>query len=86
MQYVGGRIMKRLLAAACILALVFAKSGYSGTLTGDLIFYDSSGFQVIPPGVAPITGLVDFDSDTLVINPFLFFGQTTITNVLEILP
>ena len=78
--------MKKLFCIAFILSLFLTNSVYSANLNGDLIFYDSSGFPVIPVGVAPITGVVDLDNYILVIDPFQFFGATTTTNVLEILP
>lgn len=78
--------MKTIYRVVLIFFLLSFNNVYSANFEGDLIFYDPQGNQVIPPGVAPITGVVDFENDILVVDPFFFFGAITTTNVLEILP
>ena len=69
--------------------LLFALIGSTGALaqpvavTGETSFYDPTGAPVMAQ--TPITGELDFDSNTASFSPFMFFGSQFVTTSVELL-
>jgi len=75
--------MKKISSLILITLLFLTGNALSANFEGGFNLYDPFGVPISPP--IPITGIVDFDNDILVVDEFFFLGSPVVTNVLEIL-